>query len=44
MSWSSEEVDQKLKQIMKSIHESCVQYGKDGDFVDYVKELTLLDL
>ena len=37
MSWSSEEVDQKLKQIMKSIHESCVQYGKDGDFVDYVK-------
>ena len=37
MSWSSEEVDQKLKQIMKSIHESCVQYGKNGDFVDYVK-------
>ena len=37
MSWTSEEVDQKLKHIMKSIHESCVQYGKEGDFVDYVK-------
>lgn len=37
LSWTREEVDQKLHGIMKSIHEACVQYGKDGDFVDYVK-------
>ena len=37
MSWTREEVDTKLKQIIKDIHTSCVEYGKDGDFVDYVK-------
>ena len=37
MSWTREEVDEKLKQIMKDIHSSCVKYGKDGDYVDYVK-------
>jgi glutamate dehydrogenase (NADP+) len=37
LSWSREEVDQKLHGIMKSIHAACVQYGKDGDFVNYVK-------
>jgi len=37
LSWPLEEVDQRLRQIMRAIHESCVRYGKDGDFVDYVK-------
>lgn len=38
LSWSAEEVDEKLKGIMTSIHESCVKYGKNSDgFVDYVK-------
>ena len=37
MSWSREEVDAKLHQIMKDIHEACVKYGKDGQYVDYVK-------
>jgi len=33
-----EEVDEKLKQIMKDIHESCVVYGKNEDgSVDYIK-------
>jgi glutamate dehydrogenase (NADP+) len=36
-SWTSEEVDAKLHGIMKSIHEACVKYGKDGKYVDYVK-------
>jgi glutamate dehydrogenase (NADP+) len=36
MSWTREEVDLHLHRIMKSIHETCVQYGKDGDFVNYV--------
>jgi glutamate dehydrogenase (NADP+) len=37
MSWSREEVDEKLHAIMISIHKSCVKYGKEGDYVDYVK-------
>jgi glutamate dehydrogenase/leucine dehydrogenase len=36
MSWSREEVDQKLNGIMKAIHTTCVRYGKEGDFVNYV--------
>jgi glutamate dehydrogenase (NADP+) len=36
-SWTKEEVDAKLKQIMKSIHETCVLHGKQPDgFVNYV--------
>jgi glutamate dehydrogenase (NADP+) len=37
MNWTREEVDAKLKQIMKDIHSSCIEYGADGDYVDYVK-------
>jgi len=36
MSWIREEVDQKLHNIMQSIHESCVKYGKEGNYVNYV--------
>ncbi len=37
LSWTREEVDEKLHGIMVSIHEACVEYGKEGDYVDYVK-------
>ena len=37
ISWSREEVDQKLHGIMKSIHLACVSHGKTDDFTDYVK-------
>ena len=37
MNWTSEEVDSKLKQIMNDIHSSCVKYGKEGDYIDYVQ-------
>ena len=36
-SWTAEEVDQKLSQIMKDIHDTCVKFGKEGDKIDYVK-------
>ena len=29
MHWPREEVDSRLQQIMKSIHENCVKYGKE---------------
>ena len=36
--WTAEEVDTKLHNIMVSIHDACVKYGKDSDGnVDYVK-------
>lgn len=36
--WTAEEVDNKLQEIMKDIHHSCVQYGcNDKGFVDYVR-------
>ena len=37
INWNREEVDQKLNQIMKNIHSQCIEHGKDGDFVNYVK-------
>lgn len=38
LSWTSEEVEAKLHQIMKNIHESCVKYGKEPDgYVNYMK-------
>ena len=38
LSWSDQEVDDKLHYIMKSIHEQCVKYGTQPDgYVDYVK-------
>lgn len=38
LSWSREEVDQRLHGIMVSIHEACVKYGKtDNGTIDYVK-------
>jgi glutamate dehydrogenase (NADP+) len=38
LSWSAQEVDERLKGIMLAIHTSCVQYGSDANgYVDYVK-------
>jgi glutamate dehydrogenase (NADP+) len=35
--WLREEVDQRLNTIMKSIHSTCVKYGKKEDgFINYV--------
>ena len=38
LSWTREEVDRQLREIMRRIHEQCVKYGKaDGNYVDYLK-------
>ena len=38
LTWSEQEVDDKLHYIMHSIHEQCVKYGKQPDgYIDYVK-------
>ena len=36
LSWTREEVDQRLHGIMRSIHAACVAHGKKGDYVNYV--------
>jgi len=36
ISWSREEVDQKLHNIMQNIHSACVSQGKEGEFTNYV--------
>ncbi len=37
LTWSREEVDKRLQDIMVSVHNKCVTYGKDGNKIDYVK-------
>jgi glutamate dehydrogenase/leucine dehydrogenase len=37
LSWTREEVDERLHKIMKDIHETCVKYGTEGKFINYVK-------
>lgn len=38
LNWSSEEVDNKLHSIMRSIHEACIRYGTQPDgYINYVK-------
>ena len=36
-SWSREEVDNKLKNIMKSIHQQCVTHGTENDYINYIR-------
>ena len=38
IAWSREEIEDRLKDIMKGIHTQCLKYGDDGKgYVDYIK-------
>lgn len=37
LSWTREEVDQRLQGIMKAIHNQCVQHGRQGDYINYLQ-------
>ena len=37
LNWTRNEVDERLHQIMKDIHSSCVEYGSENETVNYVK-------
>ena len=37
ISWTAEEVDKHLHQIMNDVHDQCVRYGRKGDYINYVK-------
>ena len=36
-SWTREEVDERLQAIMSDIHKSCIDYGQNGDHINYEK-------
>jgi glutamate dehydrogenase (NADP+) len=37
LTWSRDEVDRRLREIMRRIHEQCVEYGQEDGRVNYVK-------
>ena len=37
IAWTTEELDERLQNIMKAIHSQCVEYGKDGSSMNYVQ-------
>jgi glutamate dehydrogenase (NADP+) len=37
MSWSNEELDARLQEIMVDIHKQCVEHGTTDGYVDYIK-------
>ena len=37
LSWSNEEVDARLHQIMRAIHAQCVEHGCENGYINYVK-------
>jgi Glutamate dehydrogenase/leucine dehydrogenase len=41
LSWTREEVDRRLHDIMIAIHEQCVKYGKEGKYINYVNGANL---
>lgn len=37
LSWSRDELNRRLREIMADIHERCVEYGQGKDRVDYIE-------
>lgn len=41
LSWTREDLDSRLQEIMSRIHSQCVEYGTEGDFVNYLNGANL---
>lgn len=37
ISWSADEVDERLHKIISEVHDQCLQYGREADYINYVK-------
>ena len=37
LSWSAEEVDERLHRIMQDVHQQCLNYGREDGYINYVK-------
>ncbi len=41
INWRREEVDERLKYIMRDIHDTCIEYGKTESGIDYIRGANL---
>lgn len=37
ISWTEDDLNKQLREIMAKIHDRCVEFGRDGESIDYVK-------
>ncbi len=37
ISWTEDELNKQLREIMAKIHDRCVEHGREGEYIDYVK-------
>jgi glutamate dehydrogenase (NADP+) len=37
LTWSAEELEKRLQDIMRKIHAQCIEYGNEEGYVNYVK-------
>jgi len=37
VAWTEEDLAERLENIMRGIHQTCVTYGDEGDYVNYLK-------
>ncbi len=37
ISWTEDDLNQQLRKIMSNIHDRCIEHGRDGDYIDYVR-------
>ena len=41
LTWSKEELDSRLQEIMRNIHQACIKYGTEKDSINYLKGANL---
>jgi len=37
ISWTEDDLNKQLRQIMSNIHNRCLEHGREGDYIDYVR-------
>jgi len=37
ISWTEDDLNKQLRKIMSNIHNRCIEHGRDGDYIDYVR-------
>jgi glutamate dehydrogenase (NADP+) len=37
ISWTEDDLNRQLREIMGNIHHRCLEHGRDGDYIDYVR-------
>ncbi len=37
ISWTEDDLNKQLREIMANIHHRCIEHGREGDYIDYVR-------